>query len=149
MVDDARGHKQDHVADDNEGAVLAELGIGLIDDHTNKGVGNAVPDTHDGGNGTGQNDTNTAEAGQEVGDVHERHHIDVGGAVIQGVKCDLPELRAVNTSFRIIQGFLLFCHDDSPLLDVFSSFFSILKSLPRPLRIKGADLQGPIYQFAR
>ena len=29
------------------------------------------------------------------------------------------------------------------------SFFSILKSLPRPLRIKGADLQGLIYQFVR
>ena len=104
--------EQDHVADDDEGTIFAELGVGLVNDHADERVGNAVPHTHDGDDGAGQNNADADDTDQVVGNgVHEQH-VQVGGHVVQGEEADLPRFGAVNTVRLVFQrllrhGFLL------------------------------------------
>ena len=93
------GGEHDDLADDNERTVFAELAVGLIDHHTNERVGDTVPDTHDGNNGTGQHGCQTDDTDQEVADVTDHHHVGVGGGVVQSVHHDLPHFRSVDAVF--------------------------------------------------
>ena len=70
-------------------------------------------------------------------------------AVLQKAVCSAPAQKngEVGTLLRVIGQAGLSRLGNDALAGC--TAFSILKSLPRPLRIKGADLQDLIYQFVR
>ena len=85
-----RHRKKNQVTNDNERAVLTEFGIGVVDDHSDERVGNAIPDSHDGNDTAGQNSANTDNTYQEVGDRTDQHQVRIGSGVIQCITADFP-----------------------------------------------------------
>ena len=93
------GDEHDDLTQNDEGTVLTELTVGLINCHAHERVGDTVPDTHDGDDGTGQHGCQTDDTDQEVADITHHHHVGVGGGVIQSVHHDLPHFRSVDAVF--------------------------------------------------
>ena len=99
-----KGHaEQNGLADDDEGAVFAELGIGLVNDEADERVGDTVPDTHDGTDGAGQNGAQAHDADEVVADGAHQQHVEVGREVVAGIETDLPYFGAVDAFLLVFQ----------------------------------------------
>jgi len=95
VEDGNHGGDDDDVADQHEGAELAEAAIGLVQKVTDDWIGDAVPDTHQ---SRDQADHDSSEAENVLGVeriVAKEQHGGIGGGVVHDEQGDLPDLGPV------------------------------------------------------
>ena len=111
---------EDDVPNDHEGAVLTELAVGGVNHEADDGVGNAVPQTHDHGEGRCQHHANADETHQGEGQVVHQEHVQVGCGVVQCEAANSPQRNAVNAVFAQELGANGLTHRIFSLLSFFS-----------------------------
>ena len=104
MEQNERADTQDDIADDNERTVLTELAVGLVNQEANDGVGHAVPQTHNHGEGGRQDHADAYPTHQVVGYISHQEHVQVGSGVVQGETADSPQGYTMNTVFTEVLG---------------------------------------------
>ena len=89
--------------DHHKRAVLTELPVRLINDKTDEGVGNAVPDPHHHGKAGGCHHRHSHESGQIVGNISHHEQVKIRRSIVQRKSPDPPQRNAMNTvSFLVL-----------------------------------------------